>query len=315
MSPRKSGPSTTYTSRLAVDVELAAKQLNASLGRLAAHLEPHGAPAFAAPELGLKREQEIVGFLVVDFDVEIAGDAKRVRASNAKLREDLLRVPNDEILERHERAAGPFERDANQAGQRGRHLDQAELRLRRARSLLEDDRDVDALVADVRKWMSRIDCDRREHREDVLFEMLVERGLLLLLELVGSEQRESRCAKLLPQALVPDAVVLVDELVGALGDRGELLIRGLAVRRNLVDLAGELRLEPRDAHHEELVEVRSENRRKLQPLVERNPVVGRLGEDARVELEPGKLPVDEQARVVEPRRYRRDGRLGGYAQK
>ena len=134
-------------------------------------------------------------------------------------------------------------------------------------------------------------------------------------ELVRSEQRDAGRAELLSQALVPDAVVLVDELVGALGDRGELLIRGHAVGRNLVDLAGELRLQARDADHEELVEVRARRWRRTSGARRAERVVGRLGEDARVELEPGELAVDEQARVIQPGRYGRNRRFRRYTQK
>ena len=139
--------------------------------------------------------------------------------------------------------------------------------------------------------------------------MLVERSLLLRIELVGSEQREAGRTELFPEPLVPDAILFVDEFVSALVDGGKLLIGRLAVRRDFVDFSGNLRLESRHAHHEKFVEVRGEDRRELQALVERDAIVGRLGEDASIELEPGELPVDEQARIVQARRHRRHRRF------
>ena len=105
--------------------------------------------------------------------------------------------------------------------------------------------------------------------------------------------------------VVPAVVLRVDQLVRARADRGELLLRHHPVGRHLFDFARELLLEPRHAHHEELVEVGGDDREKLDSLVERYRRVLRLGQDARVELEPRELAVDVERGRVE-RRHRGD---------
>src|SRR6187401_3281638 len=57
--------------------------------------------------------------------------------------------------------------------------------------------------------------------------------------------------------------------------------------------------QPGDAHHEELVEVRGDDGRKLDPLEERHRVVAGFLEHAIVEREPRQLAIEEQRRILE----------------
>ncbi len=234
----------------------------------------------AAAELRLQRLQEILRLLVVDLDVEVARHPEGVLTDHAHLREDLGRVAHDQVLDLHERAAGALVRHANQARQHRGDLHDAEGGIGRVQPLLEDDADVDALVPHVRERVHRVDGDRRQHREDLASEVLVEARLLLRVELLRLHERHAGVAEALTD-LVPDPVVLGHELVRAERDGPELLLRGHAVGRELGDVAGELRLEPRRAHHEEFVQIAGEDREELQPLVERDPVVRGLREHAR----------------------------------
>ena len=59
-------------------------------------------------------------------------------------------------------------------------------------------------------------------------------------------------------------------------DLGDLLQRGAPVRCDLVDARGHLVAKGRDAHLEELVEVRAEDRQELDPLEQGIPVVAGL---------------------------------------
>src|SRR5205823_6215708 len=60
-----------------------------------------------------------------------------------------------------------------------------------------------------------------------------------------------------------------------------------------------LLLQPADADHEELVEVRLEDGQELEALQGRHRRVARLFEDAAVELEPAQLAVEIQRRVIQ----------------
>ena len=69
-------------------------------------------------------------------------------------------------------------------------------------------------------------------------------------------------------------------------DAIESLRRTQAVRTDVARLTRNLLLDPRDANLKKLIQVRTENRKKFDPLDERLTPVLRFLEDAAVELEP-----------------------------
>jgi hypothetical protein len=73
--------------------------------------------------------------------------------------------------------------------------------------------------------------------------------------------------------------------------------RGLGrqtVRRGGRDAGRDLSPQPGHANHVELVEVRAEDREKLEPLEQRISIIERLVEHPGVELEPTQLAIEEQ---------------------
>jgi hypothetical protein len=81
------------------------------------------------------------------------------------------------------------------------------------------------------------------------------------------------------------------------GNGIQLVVGCHPVRGAFVISGGKLLLEPRDPDLEELVQVGAEDRQKLEPLEQGIPGVPALPEDAPIELEPGKLPVEVQGRM------------------
>ena len=69
-------------------------------------------------------------------------------------------------------------------------------------------------------------------------------------------------------------------------DAIESLRRTQAVRTDVARLTRNLLLDPRDANLKKLIQVRTENRKKFDPLDERLTPVLRFFEDAAVKLEP-----------------------------
>ena len=143
--------------------------------------------------------------------------------------------------------------------------------------------------------MGGIDRHRREDRQGALGEKTVDTGQLLLIEITVTNQLKSLGHHGWRDALLKAAVLPGNELLGAVGDPPQLLQRAGAVRGRVLwgALAERLLAHPRHAHHEKLVEVRAEDREKLQPFHERVGSVLRLLEDAEIEVEPAQLTVDE----------------------
>ena len=183
-------------------------------------------------------------------------------------------MARDEVLEQHERASrAPCELHAESSARQHRgHLHDAEARLEHVVLAREHDAEVEALVAQVRERVPGIDRDRREHREDVVVEALVEAGELVGREIRRLDEHRRPRARARERARRSSSWYCgVDELVGARADGRELLVRHHAVGGDLFDLAGELLLQPGDAHHEELVEVDADDGEELEPLVAAAP--------------------------------------------
>ena len=70
------------------------------------------------------------------------------------------------------------------------------------------------------------------------------------------------------------------------------------VRTNVTRLALDLLFDPGDPDFEKLVQIRTDDREKLDPLDQRLCLVLRFFENAAVELEPAQLAVDEIFRVA-----------------
>ncbi len=251
----------------------------------------------------MDRLEEVLRLFLVDLHVEVARHAEPVDAAQAHSREDRADVPRNDLFDEDERVPRRLAvrradaRHLHEARDHHRHLHDTERRLAAAVAI-EHDAEVQGLVAEVRERVTRVDGDRREDREDLALEPGVERPQLGLVELLRFHEQNPVVGELRNDVL--EALRLrLDELMHALGDGAQRLGRGHPVGPELADLAGELLLEPGDAHHEELVEVRSDDGEELEALEQRNRLVFGLGEDAPVELEPRELPVQVEVRRAE----------------
>jgi hypothetical protein len=85
----------------------------------------------------------------------------------------------------------------------------------------------------------------------------------------------------------------------ALADLGQRLLWGASVGEMNRNSRRLLSHEPADAHGEELIQVRREAGTERQALEERQVLVACELEDARVEVEPGQLTVEEPFRPLD----------------
>ena len=106
-----------------VEVELALEQLAHLVGDVGADLEAHGPAELAAPQLDLDRGEQVVGLLLLEGEVGVAGDPEGVGGLDLHAGEQLVEVGGDDLLERHEPlAVGHHHEPRQQVG----HLDPGE---------------------------------------------------------------------------------------------------------------------------------------------------------------------------------------------
>ena len=143
--------------------------------------------------------------------------------------------------------------------------------------------------------MRGIDRDRRQHREDMVEEMLLEPVALLIGKLVGAQHVNAGFGE---QRLERDPVFLL--LRGQLGDGAvdavELLGGRQPVLARRLDAGHDLAAQARHADHVELVEVRGGDRQEAQALEQRMALVLGLLQHPLIELKPGQLAIEKAAR-------------------
>ena len=161
------------------------------------------------------------------------------------------------------------------------------------------DREVEAEVGDVREGVRRVEGQRRQYREDLFGEEAAQALSLRWVEVAAGADHDAGFAELRQQVLAPQVLHRRELVAQDLADRGELLRRAHAVRRDLDHAAGRLVAQAGDAHHEELVEVVGVNREETHALEQRQRLVARFVQHAVVELEPAQLLVDVETRIVE----------------
>ena len=79
-------------------------------------LEAHRGAEASLPDLPVDERQQVGRLVLEDVEIHVARHAERIAAVDAHPRDQLAEVPGDELLERHERAAGPPHLDASAAG-------------------------------------------------------------------------------------------------------------------------------------------------------------------------------------------------------
>ena len=193
----------------------------------------------------------------------------------------------DHRLERHEPRAG-----LDEPVEPFRHLDAGEPLLGRVRvdgEHAEGEREP----GDVRERLPGADRERRQHRVDVAREHRLEPLQLLRRALLDRHDLDALGGERRPQLALPELRLPSGQLRDACLDAGERLRGGHAVGGAHGEPCRLLVHQACHAHHEELVEVRREDRAELDALEQRLRLVAREVEHARVELDPRQLAVEE----------------------
>jgi hypothetical protein len=141
--------------------------------------------------------------------------------------------------------------------------------------------------------LARSDGEGRQHRVDVAVESRHQLGLLILAARRDRVDGDSGVGEGRSELVAPQVRLHSDEGPDACPDFLEHVLGsppvGGAHREAGCSLAGEAG----DPDHEELVEVRGEDRTELDALEERDVRIGGELEDARVEVEPRELAIEQ----------------------
>ena len=202
-----------------------------AIGDLQAHhLAAHAPP----PQPLLQRIHEVVSFQLPQLQVSVAGDPEGVVGLHAHAGEEQAEVVGHHLLQ----GDGGVEQ-ALLAGQLQRQLDEARqifLGHLHPRKLLltgvgiaDQGGDVEAEVADKRKWVGRIHRQRRQHRKDGAAEVLVDPGALLAIELLVIEHLHPVLSQLGPQGVAVVLLLLLQQWPQLGLDRRQLLQRAEAI--------------------------------------------------------------------------------------
>ena len=157
---------------------------------------------------------------------------------------------------------------------------------------------VQRLVEDLRERVRRIQPERRQHRHDLVAEVLAQPRGLLRRPLLALQQADARIGQRRAQFLVEAAVLRLHQLCGAVVDATQQDRRCQPVRRRR---STELdRMPDRTAADlEELVEVGAADAQEAQALQQRHRWILRLRQHAEIEVQLRQLAVGVQRRVAQ----------------
>ena len=255
------------------------------------------AQLFQGPVDGL---QQIVGAVLGHLHVAVANDTKQVRTNDLDPGKQLAKVHPDDVFQKGEgvtrRAGRRGVRDRHEPGQDRRHLHPRELR---PAAVADDDREVLAAPGNQRERVARIEGEWRQQRKNLRPEVRRQESPRRIGELVGFEDPDAVLGQLRAQTVVPARGLIAHHAGRTLADGHQQLGHRHPVDRDLFEAGAPLLEQRRDAHHEELVEVRGDDGQELHPLQQRMVVVQRLIEDPLVELQPAHLAVAVQRWVME----------------
>ena len=195
----------------------------------------------------------------------------------------------EDSLQRNEAAPPPEGEEARQAL---RHLDPGEALLA-GLGVGDEQAEADRERGDVGKRLAGPDRERRQHREDLALETVVELGALVRLEVLDARDDDpllgQRRAELVTPELALDGVQLEHALAGVV----ECLLRRSAVREAPADACLGLAGQRGDADHEELVQHLGRDLEEEDPLEQRQRLVSRQVDQARVVVEKRELAVHQ----------------------
>ena len=277
--------------RLAVQAQLGAEHPATDRVHSGLDLDPDDGGELAVAKLALDEGHQVVRVLLVALGVGVAGHEERLDRHHLHPREEQVQVVGHDVLEGGEAQTPLQAQEPGDAGpHRHLHAREGEIAVRVA----QRHQQVQGQVRDEREGVRRVDGLRGDEREDVLEVVLAQSLLFAVREVVVFEEEHPVRLELAQQRR-DERVTLRLELADDRVARLDLLLRSAPVGAQVLEARSHLLFEPADPLHEEFVEVRADDGRELHALQEWRALVHPLVQHAAVELEPGQLPVQEDA--------------------
>ncbi len=243
----------------------------------------------------LEQPHQILG-LFLDFEIAVADDAERTLPLDHVAGEQTVDEQANRVLEQDEAGHSRMTvgGDADETFDLGRHADKSVQwpAIALARQL---QRERKAQIGNERERVRRVNRHRRQNREDVLHEIVVEPGALVLADLVAADD-DNACLFQIALNGQPTALLVMCEFDDDFVDAVELLGGRPAVRAHYGDASADLPLEARDADHEEFIEIVRRDRQETELFEHRMVRIVRLFHHPPVELKPAEFAVDEAFR-------------------
>ena len=207
-------------------LELGRQQVRQLLAHVGLDLEAERLAEAAAAQLHLDGHEEVVGLVLFEGEVGVAGDPEGVVVPDGHPGEQRLQVGRDDLLERHEALAVGHD---HEAGQRRRDLDPGDAALPRRR-VLHLDHQVERQVRDVGEGVARVDGQRREHGVDLALEDLDQVLTVVVVERGPAREADAGLGERGHDEVQEDVVLAPDQLLDPAPDHGQLLARAAGRR-------------------------------------------------------------------------------------
>src|SRR5436190_13698130 len=156
-----------------------------------------------------------------------------------------------------------------------------------------------ATVQQMREGMTGIHSQWREHWKNFLQKITVRPRCTFRRQFRDFAHKNPILRQLRQQFIVPERILRRHEFAHCFLDSIKHLRGAQSIGTDAARFALDLLFDPGDANLEELVQIRTNDREKLNALDERLPLILRFFKNAAVELEPAQLPINKIFRVAE----------------
>src|SRR5260370_14007802 len=236
----------------------------------------------------LEEPDQILGFFL-DLDLTIAQQPKNALRHDGKAREQMIEEERDHLLDRQEPDSGA--RQTDESIDRG--WDQGQrLKANIVADPLELERQAEPAIGDKRKWMSRVERQRRQDRKDLGHKTVFEPLAITRFQIAWIDDSDRGFVELTAQGQ-PSDLLVGHQFAGPAPDRLELLRRGEPVLAQRLDSGKILAFQPGHPHHIEFIEIVCRDRHEAEPFEQRMTQIVDLGKHPLVESEPRELAIDK----------------------